>query len=93
MGHAQTQNADMTETNETKLDLTGLKCPLPAMFARRALARAAAGAAIIVVTDDPMAPIDVPHMCTQEGYECISTTRREDGSARMVLRKPAQPAP
>ncbi|HET7334106.1 MAG TPA: sulfurtransferase TusA family protein [Rhizomicrobium sp.] len=88
MRRAQTQNGGMTNANETELDLTGLKCPLPAMFARRALERAKAGMTICVVTDDPMAPIDVPHMCAQEGYECVSTTRCEDGSAHMVLRKP-----
>jgi tRNA 2-thiouridine synthesizing protein A len=68
------------------LDLRGLKCPLPALFARRALARAGAGAEIEVLTDDPMAPIDVPHMCRGEGFEVVALTR--DGSqARMVLKK------
>ena len=72
---------------EQELDLKGLKCPLPALFAKRALSHAAAGARITVITDDPMAPIDVPHMCRQEGYACESVTRDGD-AARMVLRKP-----
>ncbi len=70
------------------LDLRGLKCPLPALFARRALERAAAGAGIVVLTDDPMAPIDVPHMCRQEGFEVLEMAR-EGAAARMVLRRPA----
>ena len=69
------------------LDLRGLKCPLPALFARRALEKAASGVSIAVLTDDPMAPIDVPHMCRQEGFEVVENTRNGD-SARMVLRKP-----
>ena len=69
------------------LDLRGLKCPLPALFARRALERAGAGAEIEIVTDDPMAPIDVPHMCRHEGLECLSVSRDGD-QARMVLRRP-----
>lgn len=69
------------------LDLKGLKCPLPALFARRALARARAGSEIEVLTDDPMAPIDVPHMCRQEGFETVSIEREGD-RARMVLRRP-----
>ena len=69
------------------LDLRGLKCPLPALFARRALERAGAGAEIEIVTDDPMAPIDVPHMCRHEGFEFVSVTRDGD-QARMVLRRP-----
>jgi tRNA 2-thiouridine synthesizing protein A len=69
------------------LDLRGLKCPLPALFARRALSRAASGTEIEVLTDDPMAPIDVPHMCRQEGFEAVSVERDGD-RARMTLRRP-----
>jgi tRNA 2-thiouridine synthesizing protein A len=65
------------------LDLRGLKCPLPALFAKRALRHGAAE--IEVLTDDPMAPIDVPHMCRQEGFEVVSLTRDGD-AARMVLK-------
>ncbi|HEY5238537.1 MAG TPA: sulfurtransferase TusA family protein [Rhizomicrobium sp.] len=69
------------------LDLTGLKCPMPALMARRALKGAAPGAEIEILTDDPMAPIDVPHMCRQEGFEVVTLTRESD-RARLVLRKP-----
>lgn len=69
------------------LDLRGLKCPLPALFAKRALSRAASGTEIEVLTDDPMAPIDVPHMCRQEGFEAVSVERDGD-KARMTLRRP-----
>ncbi len=69
------------------LDLRGLKCPLPALFARRALARAEVGAEIAVLTDDPMAAIDVPHMCRGEGFEVV-TLERDGDSARMVLKRP-----
>jgi tRNA 2-thiouridine synthesizing protein A len=72
---------------ESTVSLRGLKCPLPALFAKRALERAGAGAEIEILTDDPMAPIDVPHMCRHEGFECVSLAR--DGNrARMVLRRP-----
>lgn len=69
------------------LDLRGLKCPMPALLARRALERASPGETLEVVTDDPMAPIDMPHMCHQEGYEFVSLTKDET-VARMVLRRP-----
>ena len=68
------------------LDLRGLKCPLPALFAKRALTRAAPGAVIDVLTDDPMAPVDVPHMCHQEGYEVIATAT-EGSITRMRVRR------
>jgi tRNA 2-thiouridine synthesizing protein A len=72
----------------TRLDLRGLKCPMPALLARRALARGEAGATIEVLSDDPLAPIDVPHMCRQEGYDVIEV-ERNGTVARLVLRRPA----
>jgi len=77
----------MAQEGET-LDLRGLKCPLPALFARRALEKAAPGAVLTVLTDDPMAPIDVAHMCRQEGYEVVALDK-DAGGARMTLRRPA----
>jgi tRNA 2-thiouridine synthesizing protein A len=70
------------------LDLRGLKCPLPALLARRALKRSAPGTSIEVLADDPMAIVDVPHMCRQEGYEVLSEERDGDES-RFVLKRPA----
>ncbi len=69
------------------LDLKGLKCPMPALFAKRALLRAPHGAAIEIVTDDPLAVLDVPHMCHHDGFEVVSL-RRDGDLTRMVLRKP-----
>ena len=69
------------------LDVRGLKCPLPALLARRALARSPAGQAIDILADDPVAPIDVPHMCAQEGYE-VMEIERQGPMARMRLRSP-----
>jgi tRNA 2-thiouridine synthesizing protein A len=60
------------------LDLRGLKCPLPALMTRRALRRAAAGAEFEVVADDPLAAIDIPHMCAQEGFTVLSVRRDGD---------------
>jgi len=72
-------------------DFRGLKCPLPALFARRALERAPGGSEIEILTDDPMAPIDVPHMCRQEGFDIVALERDGDRT-RMVLRKPTSSA-
>jgi tRNA 2-thiouridine synthesizing protein A len=60
---------------------------MPALLARRALERASPGETLEVMTDDPMAPIDMPHMCRQEGFEFVSLTQGE-GAAHMVLRRP-----
>jgi tRNA 2-thiouridine synthesizing protein A len=72
---------------DTPLDLRGLKCPMPALFAKRALQRVPRGSAIEIVTDDPLAVLDVPHMCHHENFEVVRLERDGD-LARMVLRKP-----
>jgi tRNA 2-thiouridine synthesizing protein A len=69
------------------LDLRGVKCPLPALLTRRHLAGAPVGTVIIVLADDPMAAIDVPHMCRNEGFETVAV-ERQGNEARMTLRKP-----
>ena len=69
------------------LDLKGLKCPLPALLAKRALLRTPRGIPLAIVTDDPLAAIDVPHMCREENFEVVSLARDGD-VARMVLRRP-----
>ena len=75
------------ESPEEVVDLRGLKCPLPALMARRYLAGAPAHTVVAVLTDDPMAPVDVPHMCASEGFEVLEVQRMGDES-RMILRKP-----
>ena len=68
------------------LDLRGLKCPLPALLARRHLARLAPGALLTVFTTDPLAVVDIPHMCGEEGHAVIDA-RPADGHHLFVIRK------
>jgi tRNA 2-thiouridine synthesizing protein A len=60
-----------------KLDLTGLKCPLPALRTRKALRTLAPGAQIEVVCTDPMAAIDIPHMVRQTGDILVESVRQD----------------
>jgi tRNA 2-thiouridine synthesizing protein A len=78
----------VNKTQIEVLDLIGLKCPLPALYARRALERGGAGATITVLSDDPMAAVDLPHMCHQEGFIVLSTARR-DAVLELTLHRPA----
>jgi tRNA 2-thiouridine synthesizing protein A len=70
---------------DESLDLRGLKCPLPAMLARKALARLSPGAALIVLADDPLASVDIPHMCHGEGHIVDKVTSR-DAYSEFALR-------
>jgi tRNA 2-thiouridine synthesizing protein A len=42
-------------TMNQPLDLRGLKCPLPALLAKKALAKLPPGASLVAMADDPMA--------------------------------------
>lgn len=69
------------------LDLRGLKCPLPALLAKKALARLAPGSVLMVIADDPMSVVDIPHMCHGEGHAVESVTSRDGVSEfRLVVK-------
>jgi tRNA 2-thiouridine synthesizing protein A len=51
----------------TKLDLTGLKCPLPALMTRKALKALSPGDVLEVHCTDPLAVIDIPGLIGETG--------------------------
>jgi tRNA 2-thiouridine synthesizing protein A len=69
------------------LDLSGLKCPLPALMARRALARLRPGDVMTVIATDPLAVVDIPHMCGEEDHAVESVVREESRSVFRIRRK------
>lgn len=79
-------------TTEETLDLRGLKCPMPALLAKKALARLSPGTVLTVLADDPMAAVDIPHMCHSEGHAVDSVASR-DGYQEFLLRRLAQRPP
>lgn len=68
----------MPETPETLLQLRGLKCPLPVLRTRKALAQASCGSLIVVECTDPLAAIDVPNLVAQTGDYLESQVREND---------------
>jgi len=51
----------------TKLDLSGLKCPLPALKTRKALKPLKAGDVLEVCCTDPLSAIDIPNLVRETG--------------------------
>jgi tRNA 2-thiouridine synthesizing protein A len=51
----------------TKLDLTGLKCPLPVLKTRKALKAAPPGDFLEVHCSDPLSVIDIPNLIRETG--------------------------
>jgi tRNA 2-thiouridine synthesizing protein A len=64
---------------EFTMDLSGLLCPLPVLKARKKLNDMASGAVLIVIATDPMAAIDIPHFCNEQGH--VLESQSEDKSA------------
>jgi tRNA 2-thiouridine synthesizing protein A len=60
---------------ERLMNLRGLKCPLPALRTRKALAGLAAGDVLVVECTDPLAAIDIPNLVTQTGDVLEKTAR------------------
>lgn len=70
----------------TLYDLKGLKCPLPVLKTRRRLTSMQSGEELTIETTDPMAVIDVPHLCNEDGHQLVETTKLDNGH-RFRIRK------
>jgi len=71
-----------------ELDLSGLKCPLPVLRTRKALRTLPPGAVLSVLSTDPLAVIDIPHLVRSEGHVLLSQESRA-GAARFTIRRGA----
>jgi tRNA 2-thiouridine synthesizing protein A len=69
------------------LDARGLRCPLPLVRARQALAALPAGETLVVLATDPEAPIDLAALAADGGR--AFKQERADGVWRLIL-APAQ---
>lgn len=68
------------------IDVRGLKCPLPVLKTARRMAPHPSGTRFLVLTTDPMAAIDVPHFCTENGHHLQSKVE-ENGGIRFEIEK------
>jgi tRNA 2-thiouridine synthesizing protein A len=62
---------------QTKLDLTGLKCPLPALKTRKALKSLKPGDRLEVHCTDPLSVIDIPNLIRETGDQVEITEQAE----------------
>lgn len=68
------------------VDARGLLCPLPVLRAARRLRALPPGAVLRLKADDPMAVVDVPHFCAEQGYR-LEGTAEIDGAPVWFIRK------
>lgn len=76
----------------TDLDCIGLNCPLPVLKARKALRGMDEGARLSVRATDPMAVIDIPHLCTTDGHALVEQRRDGETTVFLIARGPNRPA-
>ena len=68
----------------TKLDLTGLKCPLPVLKTRKALKALIAGDRLEVHCTDPLSVIDIPNLIRETGDRVEIVERAEKRIVFMI---------
>jgi tRNA 2-thiouridine synthesizing protein A len=61
-------NAANRRSNETVLDLRGLRCPQPVLRAKKALRNIPVGGTLVLECTDPLTAIDVPAFTNQTGH-------------------------
>jgi tRNA 2-thiouridine synthesizing protein A len=66
------------QSNETVLDLRGLRCPQPVLRAKKALRNVSIGGTLVMECTDPLTVIDVPHFVNQTGHALSAQTRDGD---------------
>ncbi len=76
---------------ETILDLSGLKCPLPALKTRKALQRLAAGDRLVVTCTDPLAAIDIPNLIRETGDRIEAQSASDDTLTFRIRKAPSLP--
>jgi tRNA 2-thiouridine synthesizing protein A len=67
-------------------DLRGLNCPLPVLKTRKRLQAMTVGDTLTIETTDPLASIDVPAFCAEDGHRLLSSEVVEGGH-RFVIEK------
>lgn len=77
----------MNNGKTVSLDLKGLKCPLPVLRTRKAIRILEPGTILTVDTTDPLAVIDIPHFCHEDGHALIDSTTLDGTGHRFTIRK------
>ena len=71
----------------TEVDASGLKCPLPILRAKKALAQMASGEVLKVITTDPHAEKDFQAFCKQTGNALLAQLAQGDALWHFLRRR------
>jgi tRNA 2-thiouridine synthesizing protein A len=76
----------MPDLDTEVYDLRGLKCPLPVLKTRKRMKSMQSGAVLAIETSDPLAVIDIPHFCNEDGHSLLENEKTQSGH-RFLIRK------
>ncbi len=65
------------------IDCRGLRCPLPVLKLEKRFGTLPPGAGLVVLATDPMAKVDIPLFCLQNGGTCAIS--EADGVLRFEI--------
>ena len=78
----------MTNLNSvTTLDALGQFCPWPLVLTKQALKNVLPGAELCVLTDDPLAELDIRALCERDGHEFLLLQARSGSAFAIHIRK------
>src|SRR5581483_12023576 len=61
---------------ESKINMRGLKCPLPALKTRKLLSKMAAGEELVIECTDPLTAIDIPNLLRETGDTLLGSDKK-----------------
>lgn len=86
MNTQQSADADLPVAT-TEVDASGLKCPLPILRAKKALAQMKSGDVLKVITTDPHAERDFEAFCKQTGNGLLIQVAQGDALWHFLRRR------
>lgn len=78
------EESDRAMNHDQRLDARGTLCPIPVIKAKKMLAMMTQGQRLVIETTDPVAQIDIPHMCKQFGFTLEESTEVIGGHVFLV---------
>ncbi|ROT46356.1 sulfurtransferase TusA family protein [Pusillimonas sp. NJUB218] len=72
---------------DLEVDASGLKCPLPILRAKKALAQLQSGQTLKVITTDTNAVRDFQAFCRQTGNALVTQVAQADATVHFLTRR------
>ncbi|MBX7247771.1 MAG: sulfurtransferase TusA family protein [Caulobacteraceae bacterium] len=81
----------MDEPPTLVVDARGHHCPVPTLRLRKALERVGPGQRVLLLANDPMARVDVPHFAAEAGHTIVGSEDVRGGLSFLVEKRGAAP--